>query len=136
MKIDTFLHFSKDSVRQRCDEKGRDLLGRGAGRDFVAALRLLVPVREQSAAAGGPEGSFSRAGGRRKASFPAGPSVHEKCRTLRYGTCLAADCIARRGRDSNSWYALDVRRFSKPVVSATHPPLQSTLRSPNPEVSG
>ena len=29
----------------------------------------------------------------------------------------------RRGRDSNSWNPNQVRRFSKPVVSATHPPL-------------
>ena len=31
----------------------------------------------------------------------------------------------RRGRDSNSWSPNQARRFSKPVVSATHPPLQS-----------
>ena len=31
----------------------------------------------------------------------------------------------RRGRDSNSWSPNQARRFSKPVVSATHPSLQS-----------
>ena len=33
--------------------------------------------------------------------------------------------LMRRERDSNSWNPNQVRRFSKPVVSATHPSLQS-----------
>ena len=33
--------------------------------------------------------------------------------------------LRRRERDSNSWNPNQVRRFSKPVVSATHPSLQS-----------
>ena len=33
--------------------------------------------------------------------------------------------LLRRERDSNSWNPNQVRRFSKPVVSATHPSLQS-----------
>ena len=32
--------------------------------------------------------------------------------------------LRRRERDSNSWNPNQVRRFSKPVVSATHPSLQ------------
>ena len=35
----------------------------------------------------------------------------------------------RRGRDSNSWSPNQARRFSKPVVSATHPPLQTSKLS-------
>ena len=37
--------------------------------------------------------------------------------------------LLRRGRDSNSWYPNQVRRFSKPVVSATHPPLRFAFLS-------
>ncbi len=41
--------------------------------------------------------------------------------------CLNFNAYMRRGRDSNSWYTNRVRQFSKLLVSATHPPLQSVL---------
>ena len=43
------------------------------------------------------------------------------------GNCLNFNAYMRRGRDSNSWYTNRVRQFSKLLVSATHPPLQSVL---------
>ena len=108
VKIDTFLGISNKRTR----------FARPQAASHFSCLsgsnqqRQVDPKGPSFSRADRPENTFSGGRPQKRSAAPCGAAP-------------ACDCIARRGRDSNSWYAWGVRRFSKPVVSATHPPLQS-----------
>ena len=79
------------------DSCGRALLGR-RGRPSISRT-----VREQSEGRCGRRPLSVSGPARAKASFRPGGSENENAAPC--GAAPAADCIARRGRDSNSWYA-------------------------------